>query len=151
MVVDGEQKNVAYSYSFETFGKHKILFHLASSITNLENTFFQSSVYTCDLSDVDLSNLNYSTIFGPFQGMFHNCSYLTSIIFPESVKQINYGIEDTYYLSTIVIKKFNAPTITESTFGFGGSDSRHTGDNYKNFNINKLYVPFGSSGYDSEY
>ena len=149
ILVDGEQKEAVTYYSFETFGKHKILFHLANSITDLEDTFFQSCLHTCDLSDVDLSNFNYSAYFGPFQDMFYSCPYLTSVIFPESVKEFKYAIDDANNLSTLVIKKFNAPAT--SSYTFGSTNSGYVGDIYKNFNINKLYVPFGSSGYDSGY
>jgi hypothetical protein len=56
-----------------------------------------------------------------------------------------------FALETILFPFTTAPTISDPTYVFGTSASNYPGRNNYDKGTNKLYVPTGATGYDSNY
>ena len=104
---------------------------------------------------------------------FQSCKKLTSLVVPDSVRTMDYGVFDgctnlndltllssslsslgSYMfrgcvnLKTIKFMSLRAPTIS-ATQPFGSSNSDYTGRNTYNTGENKIYVPVGGTGYET--
>ena len=73
MIVDGIEREVAKSYTFNTPGEHTVLFTLAEGVTSISNQTF----YTCSsLTSITIGN----SVISIGSSVFIGCSGLTSII-----------------------------------------------------------------------
>jgi hypothetical protein len=149
MIIDGEEKTIRNSYTFDTTGEHSVIFKITEGveITNLYKMFDSCTA----LKNVDLSELNMSLVTSTSNSsgtayMFYGCTGLKSIILPESVKYLGYYMfRNCINVELLIIKAKTAPSVYGSyTFG---SSSDYMGYNYRGTNV--LYVPYESTGYTS--
>ena len=81
---------------------------------------------------------------------FANCLHLTSVTLPSTLTNLN---NYTFYyctrLATITSNRSTAPTVSSATFG--NNTTYFTGRTSYSAGTNRLYVPAGSTGYDSSY
>ena len=128
--IDGvEQPSVTTGYTFSTTGEHTVKYMLTDQ-TRIGGGAFQecSGLTSCTIG---------SGVTSIGNGAFQNCRSLTSIDIPNNVISIgNNAFSDCSSLTSIVSNATTAPTIKSDTF----QNVKRNGT---------LYVPIGSSGYDT--
>ena len=124
--------NTVTSISFNAFNGCSGLTSVTipNSVTSIGINAFE---YCSSLTNVTIGN----SVTSIGEAAFYDCSSLTSVTMPDSVTSIGKNaFSRCSGLSTITSYIMNAPSVTSGTFG-GVS------------NGGTLYVPIGSSGYDT--
>ena len=128
--IDGViQPNVVSAYTFDTVGEHTVKYTL-SDPTSIGQGAFSNCI---DLTSVTIP----SGVTSIGDGAFYYCSSLTSVTIGNGVTSIGYSaFQYCSNLSTITSHIMNAPSVGGGTF-----------TNVKSGGT--LYVPIGSSGYET--
>ncbi len=119
MSIDGEEKEVGNSYTFDTTGEHTVLFTLADGVTTIGGGVFTScSTLTSVTIPDSVTSIGSSAFAGSRltsiiipdsvtsigSSAFAYCSRLTSIIIPDSVTSIGTGaFQNCSELTSIII------------------------------------------------
>ena len=148
-------------------GKYDVVF--PSTITEIGQEAFRESV----ISAITIPN----TVTSIGQDVFYRCNNLTNIIIPENISEIPVGmfrycqnLEEVYFLcenitglqyaafdtcrklNKIYICSKNAPLMRTNYGGtrhpFGYDSGSYAGKDYAALGTNKIYVPYGATGYD---
>ena len=116
MSIDGEEKDVTNSYTFNTTDEHTVLFTLADGVTSIGEYAFNN----CSaLTSVTLGN----SVTSIGNHAFAYCSGLTSITIPDSVTSIgDYAFYKCTSLTSITIGN-SVTSIGEYTFSDSGLTS----------------------------
>lgn len=128
--IDGVvQPSVVSAYTFDTIGEHTVKYTL-SDPTSIGQGAFSHCI---DLTSVTIP----SGVTSIGDGAFYYCSSLTSVTIGNGVTSIGYSaFQYCSNLSTITSHIMNAPSVNSGTFGYAK-------------NGGTLYVPIGSSGYET--
>ena len=109
MEIDGEEKEVANSYTFDTTGEHTVLFTLTDGVTSIDTGAFQNCSW---LTSIIIGN----SVTSIDPGAFVNCSGLTNIIISNSVTSIGSGAFQNCSALTSVIIPDSVTSIGDNAF-----------------------------------
>lgn len=150
MIVDGEEKAIARTYTFPTRGEHIVVFKVkeGASITTPYRMFYNCTALTyADCTEMDLKAATSTGTSAGTAQMFYGCTNLKTIIFGEPYFFGYYMFYNCPNVETLIIKDATAPSLYGSST-WGGSSS-YIGYSKRNAGTNKLYVPTGATGYDA--
>ena len=155
MIIDGVEYPIASSHTFETAGEHEIIFKISDDMIKNSNLYRLFYGITClkevDFTMMDMSMATSTSTSNGTAYMLYGCTGLNKIIFPETIKYMGYYmLYNCTNVTEITFKAKTAPTLYGYT-SFGAGSNAYVGYTNRNAGINKLYVPVGSTGYNSGY
>ncbi len=150
MVVDGEQKPFARTFTFASTGEHEVQFWLSDDVplTNMYQLFYNlTTLLEADLSRLDMSEVSSTSSSSGTAYMFYGCTNLHTIALPDSVVYLGYYMfYNCKLVQSLTIPCAVAPAVYgTNTFGTGSSTMGYTN---RSAGTNKLLVPEGATGYD---
>ena len=155
MIVDGEETDTAATYTFEESGLHYVLFKINTeqSVNPYDMFRGSTSLIYADCSELDLSDATSQSSSEGTANMFYNCTYVTTIILPETIKYLGQSMfYNCVRVENLTIKSSSAPSVY-GTLTWGTSSTAtiqpYIGAYGRDTGKNKLYVPIGATGYDA--
>lgn len=153
MIVEGQQVDVATSYTFSTTGEQEVIFKVndEANITSVYQMFRErASLLEVDFCETDLSKVTSTSKSSGTAYLFYNCTKLRSVVFPDSLKHMGYYMfYNCKLMASLTIPLVEAPSIY-GDYTFGSSSASYSmGYTNRAAGTNILRIPAGATGYDT--
>ena len=153
MIVEGQQVDVATSYTFSTRGEQEVIFKVndEADITSIYQMFYsRTSLLEVDFCETDLSKVTSTSNSSGTAYLFYGCINLRSVVFPDSLKYMGYYMfYNCKLMASLTIPLVEAPSIY-GNYTFGGSSASYSmGYTNRAAGTNILRIPAGATGYDT--